>query len=460
MIKLVIFDLDGVLVDSRPLHYFALNTALKEVAPECVISAEEHASTYDGFPTTTKLQLLTKHKGLSHQLYNDIWRIKQDKTIAEILKHIKSRKEHVELFKELKARGYILCCASNSVWNTVKTMLIAAELLEYIDYFASNEEIRTPKPSPQIYYHCMSRFNCGVHETLICEDSPVGRASALASGARVCFVNNPEDLTKEKVMTAIEQSDKGLIALDLRWSGRLNIVIPMAGYGSRFKTEGYVLPKPLIDVAGKPMIQRVVDNLNLNATFIFIVQEEHARLYDLEAKLKSIVKGSDCHVIMLNGVTEGAACTVLTAKHLINNDVPLLVANSDQYVEWSSNQFMYCASTADGGILTFQDPEKSNKWSFVKTDKDGWVQEVKEKQPISEMATVGIYHWSKGFDFVRNAEQMIAANDRVNNEFYIAPVYNYGVKEGKKYKVHNCARMWGLGTPQDLEYFLNKRVVS
>jgi HAD superfamily hydrolase (TIGR01509 family) len=460
-LKLIIFDLDGVLVDSRPLHYSALNEALSIVDPHCVITQQEHLSTYDGLPTTTKLQLLSKKKGLSPELYSTIWKIKQEQTLNLIKTYIKPREEHIRLLQELKAHGYLLCCASNSVWNTVKTMLIAAQLIEYIDYFASNEDIHLPKPSPQIYFHCMSRFNCSTQETLICEDSPIGRLSALASGACVCVIENPDDLTRDKIMTTIQQHAKLYEndAIDLRWKGPLNIVIPMAGNGSRFKTEGYLLPKPLIDVDGKPMIQRVVDNLNLNATYIFIVQEEHIRLYDLETKLRNLVTGQ-FHIVSLSAVTEGAACTVLKAKHLINNDTPLLIANSDQYVEWSSNQFMYCASGADGAILTFQDPERSNKWSFVKTDDNGWVSDVKEKQPISDIATVGIYHWAKGSDFVRNAEQMISANDRVNREFYIAPVYNYGIVEGKKYKTHDCKRMWGLGTPQDLQYFLSKKIFS
>lgn len=235
----------------------------------------------------------------------------------------------------------------------------------------------------------------------------------------------------------------------------MNVLIPMAGAGSRFEKAGYTFPKPLIDVQGKPMIQVVADNINIDARHIFIVQKSHYEKYSLENTLKAIVK--NCEIIQVDGVTEGAACTTLLAKELINNDEPLLMANSDQFMEWDSNKFMYSmiGDTIDGGILTFESTHP--KWSYAKLDDAGFVSEVAEKNPISNLATVGVYYWSKGSDYVKYAEQMIEKDIRVNNEFYVCPVYNEAIADNKKIKVFNIDKMWGLGTPEDLNYFLENQ---
>ena len=133
-----------------------------------------------------------------------------------------------------------------------------------------------------------------------------------------------------------------------------------------------------------------------------------------------------------------------------------MIANSDQYVEWDSNEFMYSmmADEIDGGILTFKSTHP--KWSFAKLDDKGYVTEVAEKKPISNIATVGIYYWSKGSDYVRYGEQMIKKNIRVNDEFYVCPIYNEAIEDNKKIKTFNIDKMWGLGTPEDLNRFLEK----
>ena len=153
-------------------------------------------------------------------------------------------------------------------------------------------------------------------------------------------------------------------------------------------------------------------------------------------------------------MTEGAACTTLLAKHLIDSDKPLLMANSDQYVEWDSNEALYefSASNADGGILSFKATHP--KWSFAKTGEDGFVSEVAEKNPISDNATVGIYYWKHGSDYVKYANQMIDKNVRTNNEFYVCPVFNEAIQDGKKVRLKMIDKMWGIGTPEDLNYFL------
>jgi dTDP-glucose pyrophosphorylase len=159
-------------------------------------------------------------------------------------------------------------------------------------------------------------------------------------------------------------------------------------------------------------------------------------------------------VIQVEGVTEGAACTTLLSKEIINTDQPLLIANSDQYVEWDTSEFLYKMQeqNADAGILTFKSTHP--KWSFAKVDENGSVIEVAEKNPISDIATVGIYYWKRGSDYVKYAEKMIENNIRHNGEFYVCPVFNEAIKDGKIVKTFDIQNMWGLGTPEDLQIFL------
>jgi dTDP-glucose pyrophosphorylase len=241
-----------------------------------------------------------------------------------------------------------------------------------------------------------------------------------------------------------------------KWQGgRMNVLIPMAGAGSRFQQAGYTFPKPLIEVHGKPMIQVVAENINIDARHVYVVQQSHYEKYNLKSLLNLISPG--CAIVQVDGVTEGAACTSLLAKEYINNDEPLLIANSDQYIDWDSNEFMYSmtADEIDGGILTFTATHP--KWSFAKLDEDGFVCEVAEKKPISNIATAGIYYWKKGSDYVRLAEQMITKDVRTNNEFYVCPVFNEAIEAGLKIKTYQIEKMWGLGTPEDLASFTERK---
>lgn len=237
----------------------------------------------------------------------------------------------------------------------------------------------------------------------------------------------------------------------------INIVIPMAGQGSRFAKAGYEKPKPFIDVDGKPMIVRVLENLAYqNARYILIARREHI---EKEAELVAqIEKEFNAIFIPIDKLTEGTACTVLYARKYINNDEPLLIANSDQIVDMNIADFIDdCKDrNLDGSILTFIDHYKDPKWSFAKLDENNLVTEVKEKVVISEFATVGIYLYSRGRDFVDASVDMIIENDRVNNEFYTCPTYNYAIKEGNKIGIYNIEfeQMHGIGTPEDLNLYL------
>tara|TARA_Y100001938_G_scaffold148191_1_gene231226 strand:+ start:8001 stop:8726 length:726 start_codon:yes stop_codon:yes gene_type:complete len=234
----------------------------------------------------------------------------------------------------------------------------------------------------------------------------------------------------------------------------MKILIPMAGEGSRFVKEGYTFPKPLIDVDGKPMIQSVVENLDFDAEYIFLVRKKHLEEYTgLESTLCRITNGR-YKLVTVDGLTEGAACTALLAKEFIDNDEDLLIANSDQIIEYEPENFMLIKNitNCDAAVFTFNAVHP--KWSFVKTNSRGFVVEVAEKKPISNIATCGIYWYRKGSDFVKYAESMIRKDIRVNNEFYIAPVYNELIQDGKTLVPFYVHKMWGIGTPEDLNHFL------
>ena len=239
----------------------------------------------------------------------------------------------------------------------------------------------------------------------------------------------------------------------------LTIVVPMAGRGSRFANAGYKDPKPLIPVGGKPMIQWVIDNIRpvQPHRFIFVCLAEHLETYpQVPATLRRLCPG--CEIVTVDQVTEGAACTVLLARRFIDNDDPLMIANSDQFVELPIDAYLTEMERqhADGLIMTFWADHP--KWSYCRMKPDGSVQEVVEKQVASNEATVGIYNFRRGRDYVRAADAMIAKNLRVNNEFYVAPTYNRLIEEGAKIVVSATGReydgMFGLGVPEDLEFFM------
>lgn len=456
MIKLIVFDLDGVLVDAKNFHYEAFNMALS-LLKEDIITEEEHLAKFDGLDTRKKLSKLTKERGLPENKHDEIWKSKQEAT-HRIIRDSINPSHHTRIattLRRLKSDGYKVYCASNSIRSSVKLMLVRAGYMEYIDEYFSNEDVKSPKPHSEIYLKCMVNAGVNPQECLIVEDSHVGREAATKSGASVLGVASLKDVNILNINKAIERANKKHKPNKPKWQGGdMKVLIPMAGAGSRFEKAGYTFPKPLIEVNGKPMIQTVVENINIEAEYIFIVQKEHYEKYSLQYLLNLIAP--NCKIVQVEGITEGAACTTLLAKEYINNDDPLLVANSDQFVNWDSNEFLYSMQAAgvDGGILTFESIHP--KWSFAKLNEEGFVCEVAEKKPISNNATVGIYYWSKGKDYIKYAERMIFKNKRVNNEFYVCPVFNEAIEDKKKIKTFRVDKMWGLGTPEDLEVFLNE----
>lgn len=452
MCKLIIFDLDGVLIDTKKLHFQAFNLSLKKIDNKYLISFEEHLKFYDALSTYQKLNLLAKYKKLPKKYFEIIYNEKQIQTFKLLKKNLKKDPQLIKFFKKLKKNKYKIAVASNTIKKSLILILESIGIIQYVDFKISNEDVLSPKPHPEMFWKCMIHFKTLPDQTTIIEDSPKGRNAAQLSGANVVTVNERSDINEEFMKNFFEGKSTNK---KLPWISRdLNILIPMAGLGSRFESAGYTFPKPLIEVRGKPMIQVIVENLNIKGKYIFVVQKKHYQKYNLGHLLKLITP--NCEVIQIDGLTEGAACTTLVAEKYINNEKPLLIANSDQFIEWDSSETIYgfINKKVDCGILTF--PSTHPKWSYAKINKEGFVTVVAEKKPISKHATVGVYYWKKGKEYVKYAKQMINKNIRVNNEFYVCPVFNEALLDKKKITISEIKKenMWGIGTPEDLNYFL------
>lgn len=233
----------------------------------------------------------------------------------------------------------------------------------------------------------------------------------------------------------------------------MQILIPMAGAGSRFRDQGYVLPKPLIDVAGRPMISHVIDNLGSDNHFVFVVQRQMWTTYRNEFE-RAVQKCRFAQFELVDGLTRGAAETCLLASKCVDPDQPLMIANCDQIMDWSSWHFLqwFNSVECDGTVVTFY--SKSIKNSYVRVDDQGWVVEAREKQVISNLATTGVYVWRKAKSFVDAATVMIEQNIRTNNEFYVCPVYNFNIVNNQTVNTYHVNRHWPIGTPEDLSVYL------
>ena len=450
MIKAIIFDLDGVLVDTKQIHFEALNAALRKYKFE-KISIDDHIKVFDGLPTNEKLKILQKKKNLPKKYFLKINKYKQKVTTEILKKNIKKNDKIIHMMKNLHGK-YKIAVATNAVNSTLKICLNKLGISKYVDFKLSNEDIVNPKPNPEIYLRIFIKFGIYPSEALIVEDSHYGREAAISSGAKLLPIKKIDELDLKKIKLNLI-SKKITDKKNVSWEdNKMNVLIPMAGAGKRFFDAGYVFPKPLIEVDNKPMIQWVIESLNLQANYIFIIQKEHQEKYNIKSVLK--ILQPECKIIELDHLTEGAACTTLLAKKYINNSDPLIIANSDQYINWNSSKALYDfnSKNLDGAILTFEAIHP--KWSYAKCNEEGFVTEVAEKKVISKNATVGVYYWKHGSDYVKSAEEMIEKNVRVNNEFYVCPVYNEFLAKNKKVKIHNVDKMWGLGTPEDLDNFI------
>ena len=240
----------------------------------------------------------------------------------------------------------------------------------------------------------------------------------------------------------------------------MNVLLLMAGPSDNFREAGYLYPKPLIEIDGKPIIQRAIEQLGAllgeDGHLIAAVRHDESAKYHIGAVVKLLVPTAE--ILEVHGNTDGAACTALLAVDLICNDEPLIIVNGDQLIDADLVPVMhkFQKDSLDGGIIIFNDIHP--RWSFVKCGKDGLVIEAAEKRPISNLATAGIYYFKSGRDFVEAAQAMILKNAAVNGSFYICPVYNEMILKNKKIGTHRIEREQyiSLATPQGIELFAQK----
>jgi dTDP-glucose pyrophosphorylase len=323
-----------------------------------------------------------------------------------------------------------------------------------------------------LYYFREARQFLDAAQKTILNDVNVNGSFFISSAINQCILNGGEVMhTKIDEQqfhsfyspSRIAEFDRSALGTKLRSGPKtaknVNVIIPAAGEGSRFAKAGWKKPKPFIDVEGRPMLNHVIANVApQGAGVTLLLRNTHIEKYPT---VMQSFGNAGIHTIPVEKLTEGTACTVLLARKVFDNDNPMMVANSDQMVDFDVTDYITdCIDRSlDGSILVFRDPSMNPKWSFAKLDDEGLVTEVAEKNPISDLATVGIYLFTRGHDFVSAAADMIATNDRVNGEFYTCPVYNYMIANGARIGVYEVGMdvMSGLGTPDDLSAFLDAR---
>jgi len=294
---LAIFDLDGVLINSKQLHFDALNLALRKIDEKYVINLKENSIKFDGLSTRRKLEILREERGLDTKYFNEICDLKQKITL-DMLTSVKLDDELQSYLNYFLDKDIYIALASNSIRSSIDSILENLGISKYFNLILSNEDVKISKPYPEIYWKAMTYFGVLPENTFIFEDSYVGRLAAQRSGARLIPVDSRQDLTWDKIRKVGELTDQN-IAVRTKWkSNSLNVLIPMAGLGSRFESAGYTFPKPLIDINGKPMIQIVVENLNIDARFIYIVRSDHFKKFNLDYLLRLITP--NCEIIQID----------------------------------------------------------------------------------------------------------------------------------------------------------------
>jgi beta-phosphoglucomutase-like phosphatase (HAD superfamily)/dTDP-glucose pyrophosphorylase len=441
-----IFDLDGVLVDFRNLHRDAFINAWNTIHPSYPITHVFHATHLEARSTVQKIASLAAHFSIDPK-ESEVSSLKQQIT-RSMLDSAPVYTKTREALLWTKEHNISISCCSNSILATVKTSLQKLVSLHLFKAVLSNEDVKNPKPSPDIYLAALRQLCISSSDAIVFEDSEVGKAAARAAGIQVIEIVDALDISPRFLDYVLRN---GVRPTPLS----INVVVPMAGLGSRFSKEGYTTPKPFLPIFDKPMFETVLRNVIPESLFDraqihIVVRAEHVELFKAHTM-------TNLHVHTVPYLTEGAACTVLTLKDAINNDTPLVIANSDQYLEWSVDDFYRALYHPDwdGVISTFQQEDPSDlRWSYANVNNEGEVTQVAEKKFIGPLATTGIYGWKRGADYVTDTEAMIADNVRVNNEFYVCPVYNHSIARNLRIRTHNCKKMWGLGVPVDYEYFL------
>jgi HAD superfamily hydrolase (TIGR01509 family) len=457
-VRLIIFDLDGVLVESRDLHYEALNRALTEVAgPEFAISRDEHESVYDGLSTNQKLRLLTASKGLAEHLNHAIWTRKQELT-EELVRTILRPTQHVlDAVVALKAMGFPIAVASNCIRSSVRSILEAIGIAPHIDVYVSNEDVAQPKPDPDMYLSVCRAFCVDPSEALVIEDSPKGFEAAARAGCHLMRVHSPADLSIAAVrdrIAAVESIQE-----------TVTVVVPMAGPAPEMWASGISggvaeAPVGLVDTAGKSIIQwamSAVRSRRFSLRYVFIVKHSVLKSFNVASLCAAAVDYAPLRIEGIQTDTLGAVRTIMSISDAaIPRDSPLVVTDGHHIAEWGvGHSFDTLLSThADGAIAVHRSADP--RWSYVRhvPGQPVTVAEVRtDRDPVSSHACTGLYYYRRAGDFFSAAESLVARGARERGLYYTASTFNELISRGRRVVTVPVERMWSLRTPSEARSF-------
>ncbi len=441
MIKVLLLDFDGVVADCDMLHDTAFYQALDSVANIKLTDVEKY--NLRALTSVTKVQQLSFKYNIDEQKKQEILSTK-DRIKKNIIAQTDYKCIHFcpyihDVFAYCKEHGIKIGLVSNSKRWLLDTVL--EQLNHSFEHIISNEDIEHPKPAPDAYLKALQLFNVNANEALAVEDSPYGIESAKTAGIKTIGITSHKSLTASLIH---EYRNGKTVNADMYPMHDVQLVIPAAGRGTRFHP--LEVPKPFAPINKLPMIQAVINNIGLDCNTHIILRED-IKEYAKKLPYKNI------HYLPY--VTCGTVSTMQWIRSHLDMSKPLIIANCDQMIKYDSKVFYKAMiQKLDGAILTFRATHE--KWSYAKVDNQGYVTEVAEKVPISDLATVGIYFWTKAHFFFDDADEMMENNDTVNNEFYTCPTYNYSIKKGRKIKTFDVDEMIGLGTYEDYTDFINK----
>ena len=445
-IQLIVFDLDGVLVDSRDLHYEALNMAIaQEAGAQYVITRHEHEHVYDGLSTNQKLRLMTLAKELPIELHKPIWARKQALTDQLVAEQLKPTAHVTELLRTLKACGYPVAVASNCIASSVKNILTSIGLLHFVDARYSNEDVPYAKPSPDIYQKACASFGLQPCSVLVVEDSVKGFEAALRAGCHLLKVGGTHDVNCANLFRRLQEVEAA--------PKPITVVIPLAGPSSQAWLDGpetppCEVPVFLTDVRGRSLLEWAVSSirsLRFPMRFIFVVKEEQARVLKLESLCVKAAGFEPTTVVKLRSETLGALKTVLAARNLIPLDAPLLIFDGSHVVQWGSGASVddMLSTCHDSAVTVFSSNDP--RWSYVRTASNSrTVLELHEKIAVSNLACSGLYFSRRAADFMAAADAVVAKDVRTRGLFFVAPTYNEVIAQGSNVEACSVEQAWSL----------------
>jgi len=460
-VQLVIFDLDGVLVDSRELHYEALNRAIAEVAgAQYVITRHEHESFYDGLSTNQKLRHMTLAKDLAIEHHKPIWVRKQELTEELVRERLRPLPHVTRLVRTLKAAGYPVAVASNCIKSSVASILETIGLLPLVDAFFSNEDVARAKPAPDIYRRACAAFCVPPERALVVEDTVKGFEAAILAGCNLLRVETPEDTRVEHVLRRMQE-------LDVE-PPPVTVVVPLAGSSAQSWLGGpdslpAEVPIFLADAHGCSVLEAAMRSIfseRFPMRFIFVVKEEQCSGFQLEALCCKAARYQPTTVLRVRGDTLGALVSALEARPLLDTDAPLLLFDGSHALSWGeggSVDELLCGRF-DGGMTTHTSSDP--RWSYVRTSFRSaaaapvLVTEVHEKVSVSSTAATGLYFWRRSGDFVAAADEIVASNARTRGWFFLAPAFNLAISKGAKIEAVPVHQSWSLRSASEVASFV------